>query len=142
MTIHFLLFLAVLDLLMKFTTLLIRDRSTGSKWLFWFMPFPSASSLPRCRPLGDLRSTLGHAVLSAGVLAWSASAQSDSSANWALASRLASQCKRSRSVKPLVDAVEVNMHGITTSTRCSAGIPVAKSILSMGRTRVDSAIKR
>ena len=76
------------------------------------------------------------------MLAWSASAQSDSNANWAFTSRLASQCRRSRSIKPRVDAVDVNMHGMTTSTWCSGGMPVAKSKRSMGVMRVDSAITR
>ena len=77
-----------------------------------------------------------------GRLAWSASAQSDSSANWAFTSRLASQWRRSRSVKLLIDAVVVNMHGMTTSTLCSGGMPLVKSSRGMALMRVDSAITR
>ena len=81
-------------------------------------------------------------ALSAGMDACSASAQSVSSANCALFSGLASQCKRNRSESSRVEVLDVNMHGITTSTRCSGAMPHEKSSRGMDLTRVDSAITR
>ena len=45
-------------------------------------------------------------------------------------------------VEAVVERLDVNMHGIATSTRCSGAMPHEKSNRGMGLTRVDSAIMR
>lgn len=56
LTILFLLFLAVLGVLMKFLTLLVPGRSTRSNRAFWTTPLLSPGSLRRSRPPGEFGS--------------------------------------------------------------------------------------
>ena len=58
MTVLFLGFVGTLGLAMKLTTLLIRNRSLDHKSLFWFTLLAAPNSLPRCRPLTELRGLL------------------------------------------------------------------------------------
>jgi hypothetical protein len=63
LTILFLLFLAALGVLMKFLTLLVPGRPTGSNRAFWITPLLSPSSLQRSRPLGELQSLFPRVLL-------------------------------------------------------------------------------
>ena len=72
----------------------------------------------------------------------SASAQSVSKANWAWRSGLARWCSSRRCASAAVEALSLSMAGITTITRCSAGMPPASARRGRRAGRADSLTRR